>query len=213
MILILNILKSILTYLVSFAKMLKNNLQYLLNQIATESSPHAFNELFRYYFPGLLSFACKILKNKQVSEEIVEDVFIKLWENRNVLPTIKNLSHYLYISTKHASFNYLKSKDNVYFEDLGESFTYSIQTPETQMVGDENTKIILEIINSLPPKCRLIFRLIKDEAMTYQEVAQLLNLSVRTINTQMTIALSRIIDGLEHNLPELSVHYSRKKSG
>ena len=193
--------------------MLKNNLQYLLNQVAKENSPHAFNELFRYYFPGLLSFACKILKNKQVSEEIVEDVFVKLWENRNVLPTIKNLSHYLYISTKHACFNYLKSRNNISFEDLGDEFNYSIQTPESQMIGDENTKIILEIINSLPSKCRLIFRLIKDEGMSYQEVAQLLNLSVRTINTQMTIALSRIVDGLENSLPELSIHYSRKRSG
>ena len=193
--------------------MLKNDLQYLSAKIAEENNTFAFNELFRYYFPGLLSFANSIIKNRQVSEEIVEDVFIKLWENRSMLPTITNLSHYLYTATRHSSINYIKSKKNIHFEDLGDEYTYSIQTHESQMIGDENAKIILDIINNLPPRCRLILRLVKDEGMSYQEVAQLLNLSVRTINTQMTIALSRIISSLQKALPELSVYYSKRKSG
>lgn len=190
--------------------MTDDKIKYLIAAIAGNNDEYAFLQLYRHYFSGLLSFANSIIKNKQVSEEIVEDVFIKLWDNRNILPTIHNLSHYLYVATKHAAINQIKSKKNIMWDDLGDYFLLS--TPESALVDNENTKIILTVINSLPPKCRLIFRLVKDEGLKYNEVAQLLNISVRTVNAQMCIAITRIIAELEKLLPEFAIYYSRKRS-
>lgn len=193
--------------------MVKSRLSYLSNAIAENSDEFAFDELFRHYYSGLLSFAQSIVKINAPAEEIVQDVFVKLWDNRRMLPTIGNLSHYLYVATKHGCFNYLKSRQNVSFEEIGDAFSYSLHTPETQMESNENMDKILTIINSLPPRCRLIFRLIKEEGMKYSEVAQLLNISERTVNAQMTTAFTKIVAELEKALPEFSLHYFKKKSG
>lgn len=193
--------------------MSESRLSYLIYAIAENSDEFAFDELFRKYFPGLLSFARSFIKNNHQAEEIVEDVFVKLWNDRRILTNIHNLSHYLYIATKHACINFLKSSQNVPFEEVGDAFLFSCQTVETQIISNENVEAILQIVNSLPPKCRLIFRLVKDEGMKYSEIARLLNISERTVNAQMTIAFSRIIEHLKKSLPEFRLHYYKKRSG
>jgi len=188
-------------------------MSYLIHAIAENSDAFAFDELYRHYFPGLLSFACSFVKKDMPAEEIIEDVFVKLWANRSILPAIHNLSHYLYVATKHACINYLKSSQNVVFDEIGDALLFSYRTPEAEIISNENVEKILRIVNALPPKCRLVFRLIKEEGMKYSEVAQLLNISEKTVNAQMTIAFARIVDCLEKELPEYRQHFSRKRSG
>ncbi|MBZ4190167.1 RNA polymerase sigma-70 factor [Niabella beijingensis] len=193
-----------------------NRLQYLVDCIANDSDERAFDELLRFYFPGLLSFANTIVKDKWVSEEIVEDVFVKLWKTRNMLPAIKNLSNYLYIAVKYAGINYLQSRDftmiqrKEVLDNLGDDYFFSLKTPETRLISAENLAAIAAVINTLPAQCRLIFRLVKEEGLKYNEVAQLLNLSPRTVGTQMTRAVSRIAETLAELFPEVASRRGKK---
>lgn len=164
--------------------------------VAENDDQTAFQELFRHFFPGMLSFATSYMKNKMMAEEVVEDVFVKLWENRKMLPAIRNLNYYLYVATKHAALNALK-KDKAqevifHIDELEEEILHFNRTPEDMMISEQTLKEIEGIINSLPGRCRLIFRLVKEEGLRYREVAELLNISEKTVENQMTIALQKL---------------------
>jgi RNA polymerase sigma-70 factor (family 1) len=190
--------------------MIDQKIVELVQLIAQNNDEDAFTKLYRHYFKGLISFGNSIVKNRQAVEDIVEDVFVKIWENRSVLPTVNNISHYVYVSTKYACFNYIKNKRNIPSDEIGEDILFSHSNPETSLINSENVNTIISLINALPPRCRLIFKLIKDEDMSYMEVAQLLDISVRTVNAQMSIAIARIIEGLTKEIPELYSCYTKK---
>ncbi|MBX2925515.1 MAG: RNA polymerase sigma-70 factor [Chitinophagaceae bacterium] len=175
-----------------------NRLPYLIHAIAENGDEQAFDELFRIYYPALLSYTYSILKDRQDAEEICLDVLFKLWQNRKVLSTIKNLSHYLYIAVKHAAISYMRTKGyqamqkKIGLEEAGESFVYELGNHELRMINKETLERINAAINTLPSRCRLIFRLIKEDGLKYAEVAQLLEISVKTVENQMTIAMKKL---------------------
>ncbi|HEX7755245.1 MAG TPA: RNA polymerase sigma-70 factor [Niabella sp.] len=194
--------------------MTESHKKYLVCSIAENNDQSAFEELFTFYYPGLVSFAAGILKDRQLAEEVVEDVFLKLWENRNTMVSINNFSHYIYTASKYAAINALKARKKTFEEITGDDFwlDYTYNGPEADLISNENLKEILQAINQLPPRCRLIFRLVKEEGMKYQEVAQLLQLSVKTVENQMIIAIRKIQDTLAVFLPELKKRFSKKKA-
>jgi RNA polymerase sigma-70 factor (ECF subfamily) len=193
--------------------MLRVDLPYYINCIAEKNDQQAFSELYKRFLPGLMSFARSIVDDRYQAEEVVENVFLKLWENRALLPTVKNLSHYLYVAVKHASLNQVqRHRVSVTISGVGETFPFHFSPDQDPSIGRENLEKIAAAINSLPPRCRLIFRLIKEESLKYAEVAQLLEVSVKTVEAQMYIALGRIADRLRIELPEFHQYYpSRKK--
>lgn len=181
----------------------------LVQLISDKSDQNAFAELYKIFFPGLFTFAQSMLHNREKSTDVVENVFIKVWENRNTLATIKNLSHYLYVSVKHAALNLRRQKSFVY-EDLNEDNFLVFENIENKISSTENLTKIENAINSLPARCRLVFRLIKDEGLKNNEVAQLLEISVSTVENQMTIALKKIADNLHAVMPEYNRYFKAK---
>lgn len=187
-------------------------LSYLIHAISENSDEQAFDELFRVYYPGLLSYTTALLSDKPAAEEICIDVLLKLWQNRKMLPTIKNLSHYLYIAAKHGTISYMRSKGykelrkSISLEEAGEHFVYELSNHELRLITKETLSQVNTAISSLPPKCRLIFKLIKEEGLKYADVAQLLEVSVKTVENQMTIAMKKLADILTTLIEE------RKKS-
>ncbi len=179
------------------------SVSYLSILVAENGDEHAFDELFRMYYPRLLSYATSLLKDKQTAEEICVDVLFKLWQNRKMLPTIKNLSQYLYIATKHGAISHMRSKGyqytqkNISIEDAGEHFEYELSNHELRLISKETLNRINAAINTLPNRCRLIFRLIKEDGLKYADVAQLLEVSVKTVESQMTIAMKKLSEILE----------------
>ncbi len=191
----------------------EGRVKYLIHAVANEGNQTAFEELHRIYFSGLLSFSVSIVKDRHLSEEIINDVFVNLWTNRNTLLTIKSLSNYLYIAVKHASLNAIKSssfttltKRTVLGEPPEEHYSYMLYTPEELLISNQNLKLISEAINTLPPKCRLVFRLIKEEGLKYKEVAELLGISAKTVQNHMIKAMSLIVSKLKELFPE---HYRK----
>lgn len=160
----------------------------------------AFREIYDLFYFDLVAFSRQIIADEPASEDIVENVFIRLWQNRKTLGNINNLSAYLYTAIKYASINYLKTRkkvSDVAIEDLDDRSIYSFTTPESSMIGKEEMLAIEKAINQLPPKSRLVFYLVKEKGLNCREVAKILNSSVRTVETQLYHSLKKIAAILE----------------
>lgn len=152
-------------------------------------------ELYRLYYNRLLNFSKAITHSAEDAEEIVEDVYVKLWCNRKTIMTINNLAVYLYVAVKNRSLTYLQRKNKDLQTPLDRiDFEYSDphQDPCAQMVSAEMIKKMQSAVDSLPPRCKMIFTLVRLDGLRYKEVAEILNISVNTIDVQMAIAVRRI---------------------
>ncbi|SDD04982.1 RNA polymerase sigma-70 factor [Niabella drilacis] len=191
--------------------MQRTDLPYLIKWISEEGNEQAFDALMRYYYPGLLSFACSILNDRPLSEEVIQDIFVQLWVNRKTLPAIQNLSNYLYRAVKQSCYTQFAKRKKIHFEEPGESLPVAYTAPDSTLISRENLQQIADAVNQLPSRCRLIFRLVKDEGLKYKEVAEILDLSVKTVEAQMSIALKTLSRALEAAFPEEGRHFFRKK--
>jgi len=171
----------------------------LLQQIACGDQA-AFKEIYTCYYKSLFQFALSIVRTREAAEEIVQNVFVKIWQRRSDLPDIQNLRVYLYTATKNTSLNFLASKAR---QNITEPFDHipielggSVLTPEQILITAEVDKKIQQAIEGLPPRCKMIFKLIREDALKYKEVAEILNITVNTIDVQMAIAVKRIAAAL-----------------
>jgi len=172
-----------------------DRIQYLQQQIARYDDQHAYKELFRGLYHFLYPFARTIVKEKETAEEVVSDVFIKVWEKRKQLEKIGNLKVYLYVSTRNVAINYLdRQQRNATFsiDDYQAHFTSVYFDPEQMLITADMLALIQKAIDQLPSKCRLIFKLAKEDGLKYKEIAEILNISVKTVENQLAIALNKI---------------------
>ncbi|MBS1743077.1 MAG: RNA polymerase sigma-70 factor [Bacteroidetes bacterium] len=186
-----------------------HELKTLQHKIAYENDQHAFAQLYISGMPFLLQFAHSIIKNKELAEEIVSDVFIKIWQKRADLKEVDNFKLYLYVSTKNTALNYLSRhfrKDTISLEEMSLNITAGSYNPEQLMVTSEIAKRIDEEIQKLPNRCKLIFKLVKEDGLRYNDIASLLNISVKTIDNQMAIALKKIAGAINFQLKKTSQH-------
>ena len=187
--------------------------EQLLKQIESGSEV-AFKEVYHHFYKKLLQFSFILIKNKEAAEECVEDVFIKIWRNRTHASTIKNLKIYLYTATKNTSLNYLSSKANSSINKPFDAVNIVITDPicpEQLLIYRETFEKIKSAIEMLPPKCKMIFKLIREDGLKYKEVAEILNLSPHTVDAQMTIAIRRIAFSVKEELEKTKeTHLSKK---
>jgi RNA polymerase sigma-70 factor (family 1) len=163
----------------------------------------AYKELYILLFDGLHRFSFSLIKSSEGAEEIVSDVFIKLWQIRDQLNKIENLKVYLYTITKNFSLNYItKNSKNpvVHLEQMNIKTVLEFKSPEDLFISAEAVGNINKVIHSLPPQCKLIFQLVKEEGLKYKEVASVLNISVFTVRNQLAIAIRKIGEALPQNL-------------
>jgi RNA polymerase sigma-70 factor (ECF subfamily) len=174
-----------------------------LHRIQFDNDETAFREFYKENVFKLFQFAFAFVQSKELAEEIVNDVFLKLWQKRSKLDTIENINVYLYVAIRNTAANYLRkaaSRKRIDIERLTVSHFYLSPDPEQVMVTDELRKAIEQSINQLPPKCKLIFKLVKEDGLSSQEVAAILKLSYKTVNTQLTIALKKLEQTLQPSL-------------
>lgn len=164
-------------------------------ELTTLVDEQVFTDMYRQYFVKLYRFAISITHCREASEEIVHDVLINLWKKRNMINEIKNLNTYLYVSVKNLSLNYLRNEGKHIYVDaemLYNEKSYISIDPESVFIDKEGLNNLNLLINNLPVKCRMVFRLIKEDGLKYKEAAALLNISVKTVENQLAIALKKI---------------------
>ena len=181
------------------------NIKSLLTRISNEADEMAFKQFFDLYAGRLFQFSFSFLKNKLIAEEAVSDVFFKVWINRIDLVNIENIKAYLFKATYNTTLNYLDEtsrKKAISLEDVEVDLGVDRICPETQLINKELKKIIEDAIESLPPRCKLIYKMAKVEQMKYKEIAELLGISVKTIDHQLTIAIKKIGEVIKQYLGE-----------
>ena len=186
---------------------LKNelNIQNLLYRISSYGDEQAFQQLFEFYAGGLSRFTFSILKNKELSEEAVSDVFFKIWIHRARISDIQNFKAYLYTTSRNISLNYLdkeKRKKAISLDDISVSLPIDEICPESEMISAELKEAIGRAIEHLPERCKLIYSLAKIEQLKYKEIAQILDISVKTIDHQLSIAIQKIGHEIQQYLNE-----------
>jgi len=184
---------------------LKNetNIQSLLNRISSNGEEYAFQLLFELFANGLFRFSFSILKNKELAEEAVSDVFFNVWIHRSKLSQIENFKAYLYTSARNTSLNYLdKEKRNkaIQLEDISVPLLIDDICPESELISKELKEAIGRAIDHLPERCKLIYSLAKIEQLKYKEIASILDISVKTIDQQLCIAIRKIGDEIQRYL-------------
>ena len=164
------------------------------NEIAS-GNQEAFRRLFNVYNARLVEFAFALVRNKEAAIDVVNEVFVKLWKGRDRVPGILNLRVYLYTATKNTALNYLSHKARQLitepFDDLSIQLREE-QCPDQELITAEIFNMIKMAVEELPPRCKMIFKLVREDGLKYKEVAEILNVSVKTVDAQMVIAVKKI---------------------
>ena len=172
-----------------------SQIKELLVLLSEEKCEKAYKSLFLLMHQRLIEFSAAIVKSQEDAEEIVSDFFIKVWQKRTVLATIDNPKLYCFVSVKNLSINRLTSNKKIVaplVEDWNTNINSPFFNPEELLISKEAVAKIMFSVNQLPPKCKTIFKMVKEEGLKYNEVAQLLEISPKTVEAQMAIALRRI---------------------
>jgi RNA polymerase sigma-70 factor (ECF subfamily) len=172
-----------------------------------------FEEIYLHYFPRLLRFAAEYVGEMEEAENIAQDVFLQLWEKRGIWEIHTSLNAFLFLLTKNKCLDYLRHKviveagNNRMQEDFLNELKmklYSLEVFDDSLVTKDNTEeIIRKAIDSLPEKCREIIIMSKIEGKKHKEIAKQLNISVNTVENQISIALKKLRIKLKNYYPFL----------
>lgn len=166
----------------------------------------AFEKMFLAYFEPLSKFAWRFVKSSHVAQELVQDVFLNIWENRTSLDARKNIKSYLYYAVRNEALNYIRDQETAkkYNEQIG----WLKSVPVTQMHDfDEESEFVQQAkqaIKDLPEGARLIYKLNRKDGLTYREIAEVLEISPKTVESQMGRALKILRQRLSCYLPILT---------
>lgn len=163
---------------------------------------HKFEKLFREHFTALCYFAQKYLGDLDSSKEIVHSVFIKIWENRAEFDWEKPSKSYLFTSVYNRSLNFIRDNKKFTSHDTLEAQNATSQNAEysnSMEVAELEGKIKIAL-QQLPEKCREVFELNRFEGKKYAEIAEKLNISVKTVETHMSKALKIMKEELKDYL-------------
>ena len=172
-------------------------MQLIEKQVVTSfkiDDESAFEQLFRAYYPRLCAFASTLLDDRAEAEEVVQTMFCRLWEQRTSLEVTSSVQAYLFRAVRNASLNQIK-KTQIRDAYKVMNLDNLNQNPEFQpdrITESALSQRIEKAIADLPEQCRLVFKLSRFEEMKYKEIAEHLNISIKTVENQMGKALKRL---------------------
>jgi RNA polymerase sigma-70 factor (family 1) len=161
-----------------------------------------FSELFRQHEHRLYTLALRLTKSDQLAKDIIQEVFLKLWEQRKNIHTITNIEAWLYKLTENKVIDFLRkaAADNRLRERIWNDLRQIVDEPESYMVVREYNQIIQKAIDQLSPQRRLIYQLKKEDGMNYQQIASELHISKHTVKNQLFTAVQSIRRFLMQNI-------------
>jgi RNA polymerase sigma-70 factor (ECF subfamily) len=178
----------------------RNEQQYenekeLLLSLST-GDEEAFKFIYQKYWQPLFLSAYNVLKNREACEDIIQEIFIQLWRKRGTLNVTSSLSAYLFTATRYQVFHYIKKSvgRQELFEDLEERF--STDALDIPLYVKELQERINIAVADLPEKCRDIYRLSREHQLSYKAIAEHLQISPKTVENQLSIALKKLRDAL-----------------
>ena len=168
-----------------------------------QGNERVYETVFRKHYQALCNYACGILKDMDDAEETVQSIFLKLWEHREGIEINVSLKSYLYRAVHNTCLNRLKHLkiQDTYRQYVGDYFADTFDSATDIMDKNELENRILEALEKLPEQCRLIFKMSRFEELKYQEIADKLGLSIKTVENQIGKALRIMRTELADYLP------------
>ena len=168
----------------------------------------AFRLLFETYSRRLFHVAYYYLNSRELAEEAILDVFTVIWQKRETLSHVKEPERYLYISVKNQALHYLRrgcvqEKDSFSLYEI--ELIPDSDTPEKSLMDEEYQVLVQQAIDSLPPKCREVFRLVLSDKLKNREIADVLGISEKTVNIHIAKSYERIAEFVNRRYKEGSI--------
>lgn len=163
----------------------------------------AFEQLFRLHHADVRTFALALTRSQAMADDVTQEVFIRLWERRQKLH-IEQFTYYLLTMTRNHSLNHLRKhryRNEIDLDSVNLEWLSLRTTPESLMISSEMIHKLNTAINDLPPRCKLIFFLVKEKGLTYRDTASLLGVSLKNVENQMGIAFKRLNVAVELYVP------------
>ena len=184
-----------------------NNL--LLRRMNEKEDESALEELFNTHSKWIYTTAFSIVKDQGLAEEIVEDVFFKLWQNRKNSTQIVKLESYLFVCTKNLCLDHIRKRGNKHFISLDEQMLNHYEMGPDQIYELDELKVLIELsVTKLPLRCKSIFELVRNRGLSYKEAARILGLTPKTIENQLRIATKKIFLDLEPYFQDIKTRVS-----
>ena len=158
----------------------------------------SFESLFNAYCQRLINFSRRYVQEKEIAENIVQDLFVNLWINRKKLDYTKSIKSYLFTAVKNNSYKYLRHLNVERSYSLLKSEEGVEHNPQSSIEVFEKNEEVKQVIEKLPDKCREIFVMSKFDNLKYSEIANILGISIKTVETQMGRALKKLRENLKH---------------
>ena len=174
--------------------MTEQEVRRYLRQMKEADSEQAFHGFYNLCYDRLFRIAYYYVKHEEWAQEIVLDVFMRLWEQRARLPEILNIEDYCFILTKNASINYLEKENRhsaLPADELPEPSDQA-DSPEDTLISEELFARYVKALDRLPERCREVFVRIREEKQSYAQVAEELDISVKTVDAQLQKAIGRL---------------------
>lgn len=169
-------------------------LNKLLTRIA-QKDEEAFNLFFDHYYVKLVHIAMSFTSDKTSAQEVVSDLLFKILKNPKTLLNISDFQSYIYLAVKNQSYTFLrKNQHRIAFESiyLKEVPIPVSKNPESQLISDELYRLVEKTVQAFPPKRKATFLLVREEGKKYREVAEILDVSVKTVELHMSLALKEL---------------------
>jgi RNA polymerase sigma-70 factor (family 1) len=191
------------------------NIPELLIRIGNDDMG-AYEILYNHFFTPLHHFALSIIHSRQQAEEIVSDVFIKIWQARKTLHEVRNIHVYLYTSVRNRAFDYLTKEQrhgvSLFQPEDWDEVIIELKSPLDYCISTDLMQKINTVINQLPPQCKTIFRLVKEEGLSYKQVAEIMQISPLTVRNQLMIAVRKMGESLPAYIHGRSAAGSKKNA-
>jgi RNA polymerase sigma-70 factor (ECF subfamily) len=163
-------------------------------QIA-DGDTHAFTELFHHYNRRLFPFVRRLTKSEVIAEEIVQEVFLRLWVNREKMATMERPGAWLFLVASNLSMTHLRNAVNLAVKHAGAARISEAAVTDAllqELDGKEMATLVEAAVRQLPPKRQQIFRLSRQDGLTHQEIAEKLSISPHTVKDHLVLALKSI---------------------
>lgn len=166
-----------------------------------EGNVSAYSALFRKYYEPLYRFAGRYVKDPQIAENLVQDVFVIIWSKRENWHITSNVKSYLYTAVRNHALNFLKRDKRLLNMEEGTDYADSdIRPPDQELMDKEMATAVHNAINKLPPRCRQIYVMHRYDELKYTEIAEILSISINTVKTQMKRAMQSLSKNLTYLL-------------
>ncbi|HEY0670488.1 MAG TPA: RNA polymerase sigma-70 factor [Sphingobacteriaceae bacterium] len=177
------------------------NEDILLKKVS-ENDLKAFSDLFNCYSSAVYQFIYKFVKSPELSDDLSQEVFIKIWENRKNLAEVKAFRSYVFTLAKNHTLNFLKraSREDAAKSEILRNYTYDSNPVEDALLNREYFKYLEGLLLMLTPQSREVFKLCRQQNMSYDEVAGLLGISRNAVKKHMVRSMKTFRDTLENDL-------------